>query len=163
MNPQRRIRLRLLLSKRRSGDFRQEEVQMKNSMVTLTREIRESLQGTKIAFLATSSKKGIPNVVPIAAFRVLDYGTMLISDQFFNKTLQNMQENPEIALSWWGEKGGFQIKGTVSVHTNDEIFRQDVAWMKESWPAFVPKSAVFVEITGVYAVKPGPEPGKKIL
>ncbi len=72
-----------------------------------------------------------------------------------------MQENPKIALSWWGDKGGFQIKGTVTIHTNDEIFRQDVAWMKESWPKFVPKSAVLVKITGVYAVKPGPEPGRR--
>jgi uncharacterized protein len=132
-------------------------------MVILTQEIKESLQGTKIMFLATSSKKGIPNVVPIAAFRLLDDGTMLISDQFFNKTLANMQENPAIALSWWGDRGGFQIKGTVTVHTNDEIFRQDIAWMKESWPKFVPKSAVLVKVLGVYAVKPGPEPGKQIL
>ena len=132
-------------------------------MVTLTQEIKESLQGTKTAFLATSSKKGIPNVVPIAAVKLLDDGTMLISDQFFNKTLENMKENPEIALSWWGDKGGFQIKGSVTLHTNDEIFRQNVAWMKEDWPKFVPKSAVKVKITGVYIVKPGPEPGKKIL
>jgi predicted pyridoxine 5'-phosphate oxidase superfamily flavin-nucleotide-binding protein len=133
-------------------------------MVILTPEIKESLQGTKIAFIATSSKKGIPNAVPIAAFRILDdNGTMLISDQFFNKTLKNMQENPEIAFSWWGDKGGFQIKGTVTIHTNDEAFKQNVAWMKETWPKFVPKSAVMVKITGVYAVKPGPEPGKKIL
>lgn len=132
-------------------------------MVTLTEEIKESLRGSKIAFLATSSKNGIPNVVPIAAFKLLDDGTMLISDQFFTKTLQNLVENPAIALSWWGDKGGFQIKGTVTIHTNDEIFRQDVAWMKESWPKFVPKSAVLVKITGVYMVAPGPEPGKKIL
>lgn len=134
-----------------------------DSGVTPTQEIIESLRGTKIAFLATSSEKGIPNVVPIAAFTVRDDGTMLISDQYFNKTLQNMKENPEIALSWWGEKGGFQIKGTVTIHTNDEIFRENVAWMKESWSSFVPKSAVLVKITGVYIVKPGPDPGKKIL
>jgi len=132
-------------------------------MVTLTQEIKESLQGTKTAFLATSSKNGIPNVVPIAAFRVLDDATMLISDQYFNKTLQNIQENPKIALSWWGDKGGFQIKGNVTIHTDDEIFGQNVAWMKESWPKFVPKSAVLVKITDVYIVKPGSEPGKKIL
>jgi predicted pyridoxine 5'-phosphate oxidase superfamily flavin-nucleotide-binding protein len=132
-------------------------------MVRLTQEIEESLREAKTAFLATSSKDGIPNVVPIAAFTVLDDGTMLISDQYFNKTLQNMQENPQIALSWWGSKGGFQIKGTVTIHTNDDIFRQNVAWMKESWPKFVPKSAVLVKITDVYMVKPGPEPGKKIL
>jgi len=136
---------------------------MKNAKIILTQEIKESLQATKIAFLATSSKNGVPNAVPIAAFKVLDDGTMLISDQFFNKTLQNMQENPVIALSWWGDKGGFQIKGTVTIHTNDAIFGQNIAWMKESWPKFVPKSAVLVKITDVYAVKPGPEPGKKIL
>lgn len=132
-------------------------------MVILTEEIKDSLRGTKTAFFASSLKKGIPIVVPIAAFRVLDDGTMLISDQFFNKTLQNMKENKNSALSWWGDKGGFQIKGTVTIHTNDEIFRQNVAWMKEAWPKFVPKSAVIVKITGVYVVKPGPEPGKKIL
>jgi len=132
-------------------------------MVTLTQEIKESLQGSKLAFLATSSGKGIPNVVPIAAFRLRDDGTMLISDQYFNKTLSNMVENPAIALSWWGDKGGFQIKGTVTIHTDDAIFAQNIAWMKESWPKFVPKSAVLVKITGVYAVKPGPEPGKKLL
>jgi len=132
-------------------------------MITLTQEIKESLAGAKIVFLATSSKNSIPNVVPIAAFRLLDEGTMLISDQYFNKTLSNMKENPAIALSWWGEKGGFQIKGTVTVHTDDEIFRQNIAWMKESWPKFAPKSAVLVKITGVYMVKPGPEPGKQIL
>jgi len=136
---------------------------MKNAKIILTQEIKESLQATKIAFLATSSKNGVPNAVPIAAFKVLDDGTMLISDQFFNKTLQNMQENPVIALSWWGDKGGFQIKGTVTIHTDDGIFGQNIAWMKESWPKFVPKSAVLVKITDVYAVKPGPEPGKKIL
>ncbi len=132
-------------------------------MVALTPEIKESLQAAKVAFLATASKNGIPNVVPIAAFKVRDEGTLLISDQYFNKTLANLKQNPEIALSWWGEKGGFQIKGTVTVHTDDEIFRENIAWMKESWPKFSPKSAVLVKITGVYLVKPDPEPGKQVL
>jgi hypothetical protein len=132
-------------------------------MVALTPEIKESLQAAKIAFLATASKAGIPNVVPIAAFKVRDEETLLISDQYFNKTLANLKQNPEIALTWWAEKGGFQIKGTVTVHTDDEIFRENIAWMKASWPKFTPKSAVLVKITGVYIVKPDPEPGKKIL
>jgi len=132
-------------------------------MVLLTHEIEESLRGAKLAFLATSSKDGIPNVVPIAAFTVLDDGTLLISDQYFNKTLQNMQENPQIALSWWSDRGGFQVKGTVTLHADDEVFGQNVAWMKERWPKFVPKSAVLVTITDGYIVKPDPEPGKKIL
>jgi uncharacterized protein len=132
-------------------------------MVTLTEEIRESLAGTKTAFFATSAKNGTPNVVPIGAFKVLDDGTLLVSDQFFNKTLANMKENPKAALSWWGEKGGFQIKGTVTIHTNDEVFKQDVAWMKDLRPNLKPKSAVILKITDVYQVKPGADAGKQIL
>jgi hypothetical protein len=132
-------------------------------MVTLTNEIKESLAATKLAFFATSAKDRTPNVVPIAAFKVLEDGTLLISDQFFNKTLANMKENPKAAISWWGEKGGFQIKGTVTIHTDGEIWRQDLAWMKEIRPNLKPKGAVVLKITDVYTVVPGTEPGKKIL
>ncbi len=132
-------------------------------MVKLTDEIKESLTGTKIVFLATASKEGTPNVVPIGAFKLLDDETLLISDQFFNKTLKNMKENPKIAISYWGEKGGFQIKGSITLHTNDEVFKQDVAWMKELRPNLVPKSAVIMKITEVFIVKAGPDAGKKIL
>jgi predicted pyridoxine 5'-phosphate oxidase superfamily flavin-nucleotide-binding protein len=132
-------------------------------MVKLTDEMKESLTGTKLLFLATSSKNSIPNVVPIGAFKLMDDETLLISDQFFSKTLQNLKENPKVALSWWGEKGGFQLKGPVTLHTNDEVFRQDVAWMKELRPNLVPKSAVIVKIAEVYQIKAGAEAGKKIL
>jgi predicted pyridoxine 5'-phosphate oxidase superfamily flavin-nucleotide-binding protein len=132
-------------------------------MVQLTEEIRESLAATKLAFFATSAQDRTPNVVPIAAFRVLDDARLLISDQFFTKTLANMKENPKAAITWWGEKGGFQIKGTVTIHTDGEIWRQDVAWMKELRPSLKPKGAVVMTITDVYAIVPGTEPGKKIL
>ena len=132
-------------------------------MVKLTDEIKESLTGTKIVFLATASKEGTPNVVPIGAFKLLDDETLLISDQFFNKTLKNLKENPKIAISYWGEKGGFQIKGSITLHTNDEVFKQDVAWMKELRPNLVPKSAVIMKITEVFIIKAGPDAGKKIV
>ena len=132
-------------------------------MVQLTDEIRTSLDGTRLVFLATASKGGRPNVVPIGAFKLLDDETLLISDQFFSKTLANMRENPQVAVSFWGEKGGFQLKGTVTVHTDDDVFAQNVAWMKELRPALVPKSAVVMTVTDVYTVKAGPDAGKKIL
>lgn len=132
-------------------------------MVTLTSEIKESLAAAKIAFFATSANDRTPNVVPIGAFKVLDDTSLLISDQFFNKTLANMKVNPKASLVWWGEKGGFQIKGDITIHTSGEIWQQDVAWLKEIRPNLKPKGAVVMKITGVYTVVPGAEPGKKIL
>jgi hypothetical protein len=133
------------------------------AMVKVTEEIKESLKGTKIAFLATASKDGAPNVVPIGAFKFLDNETLLISDQFFNKTLKNLQENPRISLVWWGEKGGFQVKADITIHTEGEVFRQNVEWVRGIKETLRPKSAVVGKITDVYLIKSGPDAGKKIL
>ena len=132
-------------------------------MVQVTEEIKESLKGTKITYLSTAAKDGTPNVVPIGAIKFLDDETLLISDQFFLKTLKNLQENPKIALAWWGEKGGFQIKADITIHTDGEIFRQNVEWVHSLRATLHPKSAIVAKITGVYIVKGGPDAGKKIL
>lgn len=132
-------------------------------MAMVTEEIKESLGSVKVAYLATAAQDGTPNVVPIGAFKLLDDETLLISDQFFNKTLKNLQENPKIALTWWGKKDGFQIKADVTIHTDDEIFRQDVEWVRGIKDTLMPKSAIIGKITDVYIVKNGAEAGKKII
>ncbi len=133
-------------------------------MVKVTEDIKESLKAVQLAFLATAAKDGTPNVVPIGAVKSLDDETLLISDQFFGKTLKNMEENPRIALSWWNKKtGGFQIKGDVTIHTDDEVFEQDVEWMHSIMDTINPKSAIVCKITSVYIVEAGPDAGKKIL
>ena len=132
-------------------------------MAPVTGEVKESLKSAKIAFLATASKDGIPNVVPIGAFKLLDDETMLIYDQFFLKTLANLKENPKTSLAWWGEKGGFQVKADITLHTDGEIFRQNVEWVRGIKETLNPKSAIVGKITGVYIVKSGPDAGKKIL
>ncbi|MDD4136656.1 MAG: pyridoxamine 5'-phosphate oxidase family protein [Methanoregula sp.] len=132
-------------------------------MVKLTDEIKESLTGTTVFFLATSSKDSRPNVVPIGAFKLLDDETALISDQFFSKTIKNLKENPQVAVSWWGSKGGFQLKGPVTIHTSGAIFEQDVAWVKTIRADLMPKSAVVMKITDIYQLKPGADAGKKLL
>lgn len=132
-------------------------------MIKVTEEVMESLKATKVAYLSTTSRDGIPNVVPIGAVKFLDDETLLISDQYFNKTLKNLRENPKIALAWWGEKGGFQIKGDITIYTEGEIFRQDIEWVHSINPKLQPKSAIVAKITGVYVVKGGADAGKQIL
>ncbi len=132
-------------------------------MVKLTNDIKDTLAATKHIWLATASKDGEPNVVVIGAFKLLDDESLLISDQFFMKTLANLKENTKVAVSWWGDKGGYQIKGTAAVYTSGPVFEDNVEWMKAKWPRYVPKGAVVVKITGAYVLKAGPDAGKKIL
>jgi predicted pyridoxine 5'-phosphate oxidase superfamily flavin-nucleotide-binding protein len=132
-------------------------------MVTLTDDIKVSLSSTKLAWLATAANDGTPNVIVIGAFRLQDDESLLISDQFFLKTIHNLNENSKVAVSWWGEKGGYQIKGLASIHKDGPIFKENLEWMKVKWPNYVPKTAVVVKITDVYMLKGGPDAGKKIL
>lgn len=132
-------------------------------MAKVTNEIKESLKATKIAYLATATKDGVPNVVPIAAVTFLDDETLLISDQYFGKTLNNLKENPKISLTWWGDKDGFQIKADITIHTDDDIFRENVRWVKSIKDTLNPKSAIVAKITAVYAVKSGADAGKQIV
>ncbi|MBN1474354.1 MAG: pyridoxamine 5'-phosphate oxidase family protein [Syntrophaceae bacterium] len=132
-------------------------------MIKVTEEIKESMKSTKIVYLSTATKDGVPNVVPIGMVKFLDDETLLISDQYFDKTLKNLKENPKIALAWWGEKDGFQLKADITIHTDDEIFRKNVEWVHRIKDTLNPKSAIVGKITGVYIVKGGPDTGKKIL
>jgi len=132
-------------------------------MIKVTSEIKESLQAAKLAYLSTASPDGTPNVVPIGAVKFLDDETILISDQYFGKTLRNLRENPKIALAWWGEKEGYQVKADITIHTEGEIFRQNVEWVKSLKATLNPKSAIVGKITSAYIVKAGPDAGKQIL
>ena len=132
-------------------------------MVKLTSDIKDTLAATRHVWLATATKDGTPNAVVIGSFKLLDDETMLISDQFFLKTAKNLEENPKVAVSWWGDKGGYQIKGTATVEKSGKVFEDDVAWIKEKYPRFTVKGAVVVKITDAYVLKAGPDAGKKLL
>ncbi len=54
--------------------------------------------------------------------------------QYFLKTLANLEEDPKVAVSWWGGRGCFQIKGTAAVHTSGPVFKDNVEWMKVERP-----------------------------
>jgi hypothetical protein len=132
-------------------------------MVKLTQQIKDTLTMGTVYFFATSSKAGIPNAVPIKALKVLDDETILVSDQYFGKTLKNLEENPHVAITYWGDKGGYQIKGTATLHRGDKVFDDDVAWVHTFAPNLNPKSAVVIKVTDVFQVKGGPDAGKKLL
>lgn len=53
-----------------------------------------SLQGVIAAVIATSSIQGIPNVTYISQVYYVDEKHVALSQQFFNKTIRNICENP---------------------------------------------------------------------
>lgn len=133
-------------------------------MSKLTENVKKVISATKIFPVATASKDGVPNVVPFAFIKVLDEDTILLADNFMNKSLQNLEENPHLAICVWDTESSqsYQIKGEVSIIKSGQIFEETVTWVKQAMPELSPKSALLMKVTNVYICQPGPDLGKEI-
>lgn len=135
-------------------------------MAQMTDRMKELFDNVGTAVLATATTDGGPNAVPVGAKKILDDETILISDQFFNKTLANLQANPTVAVSFWEGKEGYQLKGTATIETSGKRFEETAKWIEErSAKAGFPlksKGAVIIKIEEIYGLAPGPGAGKKL-
>jgi len=134
-------------------------------MVSLTAEMKAAFGKMKIFPIATATKDGIPNVVPIGVVELVSDDTIWITDNFMHKTLENLQANPHIALYVWGPeiKGCFQVKGHATVKTSGRDFEEMKAKINKKNPALPARSLIIVKITEVFECQPGPNAGNKLL
>ena len=138
---------------------------MVSTMVKLTEEIKTAFSKVKTFPVATASKDGIPNVVPMGFCRLMDDETIWIADNFMLKSLANLKENPHIAIYLWGpDTGGcFQIKGEADVIDSGEKFEEMRSIVHAAKPGLPAKTLIEVKISEVFQCSPGPGAGKKLL
>lgn len=134
-------------------------------MVALTAEMKDLFSKVKLFPVATASKKGIPNVVPIAFVSLVKDDTIWLADNFMQKTLANVKENPHIAVYLYDSdaKKCFQVKGTVEVKTSGADYDKMKKMVQEKKPGLPAKSLLIMKITDVFECMPGPTAGKKLL
>jgi len=135
-------------------------------MAQIPEKVKELFKKQQTFVIATSSKDGIPNAVPMGTVKMLDDETIVISNQFWKKTLQNLNENPELAITFWEGFKGYQIKGNCELMTEGKVFEETAAWTKEVGKKLgmplISKGVALIKVKEVYSVTPGPEAGKKL-
>jgi predicted pyridoxine 5'-phosphate oxidase superfamily flavin-nucleotide-binding protein len=134
-------------------------------MVALTGEMKELFAKIKLFPVATASKKGVPHVTPIAFVSLVRDDTIWLADNFMNKTLSNVRENPFIALYLYDadSRKCCQIHGRVDVKTSGADYEKMKKMVLEKKPGLPAKSLLVVAITEVYDCMPAPGAGKKVL
>lgn len=134
-------------------------------MVTLTPEMKETFARNKLFPVATASKKGIPNVAPIAFVVMVDDETLWLADNFMHKTLTNVKENPHAAVYIYDAdlKKCFQIKGSIEIKTAGPDYEKMKKMVHDKKPGLPAKSLLVMKITEVFECNPGPHAGKKLL
>jgi len=136
-------------------------------MVKLTSEMKNDLSKVKIFPLATSSGSGEPNVVPIGMLLLQDDDeTVWIIDNFMQKSLQNVNENPSVSFCIWSPEteGAYQVKGKImKIETSGPDYEKARDFAKNKKKELPAKTLLKMKITSVYSVKPGPTAGAKLL
>lgn len=91
------------------------------------------LLNSNFVHLATSSRDGKPNVVPVGLCRAISDHELLIVDVYFKKTRRNLKENSEVAIAVEAleELRAYQLKGEAKIFTQGEFYERAMEIMKE--------------------------------
>jgi len=136
-------------------------------MAKMTDRMKELFEKVSPVVLATATRDGIPNAVPVGAKKIIDDETILLSDQFFNKTLDNMKKNPKVSVTFWEGHEGYQLKGTIVIETSGKRYEETAKWIEDLGNAagfpLRSKGIVILKIEEIYGVTPGAGAGKLLV
>nr|CBH37986.1 hypothetical protein, pyridoxamine 5'-phosphate oxidase family [uncultured archaeon]CBH39914.1 hypothetical protein, pyridoxamine 5'-phosphate oxidase family [uncultured archaeon] len=100
--------------------------------MVMNEEIKQMLD-ENIVYLATASKEGKPNVVPIGLVHAISDNEVLIGDAWFKKTRKNLEENAQVAISFTDFRrwGSYQLKGKAKIYKSGDIYEKALDIMKK--------------------------------
>ena len=135
-------------------------------MAVMSAEVQELFKEVSDVVFSTASTDAQPNSCIVGMKSVIDDETIYLSDQFFKKTLANVQANPKVAVVFWQGVTAYELHGTATyVNSGDEFERQkawvDAAFEKMGMPTKA-KGGCIVHIDAVFISSPGPHAGEQI-
>jgi len=100
------------------------------------------------AIFTTVSPDGTPNSIYVTCLALYDDRTVLIADNYFDKTRRNILDGSTGALLYITEDSKtVQIKGSLSYHTDGPLFEHMKSWNPEKHPG---NAAVALTIDEAY-------------
>ncbi len=111
--------------------------------------------------LATYGEKCGVHVVPVSSLRVVDEKIVLVN-YFLGQTLQNIENNPKVALSAWKGLIGYQFKVEARYETSGKLFTEITEWIKATLPEREVKGILILTPTKITNISAGPEAGKEV-
>lgn len=133
-------------------------------MVSIPQAVQDFLPG-KLAWVATASRDGLPNVTPKGTLKLLDDQHVVFADLFSLKTRKNLEENTKVAVTVVDTTTlkGYQLKGTAEVLSSGPLVDKTSEELKASPKAMPPvRYVVKITVESVFDQSVGPEAGKQI-
>lgn len=135
-------------------------------MAVMSAEVQELFKNVKNVAFSTATPDAQPNTCIVAMKAILDDETVYLSDQFFKKTLANLQANPKVAIAFWEGNDAFVLHGTATYVNEGELFESQKAWVDAAFEKMgLPikaKGGCVVKVEAVFTSAPGPTAGDQI-
>ena len=114
----------------------------------------------------TARADGQPNSCIVGMKALIDDETVYLSDQFFKKTLANVQANSKVAILFWKGVEAYELHGTARYVNEGPEFEAQKAWVDAAFEQMgqpiKAKGGCFVHVDAVFTSAPGPMAGDKI-
>lgn len=133
-------------------------------MVSIPKYVQDFLPG-KLAWVATVSSDGQPNVTPKGTLKMLDDQHVVFADLFSLKTRKNLEENKNVAVTVVDTvtNKGYQLKGTAEVISSGALFEETGKQLSEAKKGLPPMHHVVkITVEAVFDQSVGPDAGKQI-
>jgi predicted pyridoxine 5'-phosphate oxidase superfamily flavin-nucleotide-binding protein len=121
-------------------------------MAKLPKEVKTAIDKATTVCVATTGSDAVPNVVFVSYLKYQDDETIVIADNKFGKTRENLNNNPKIAFVVLDAetKKAYQIKGAVKFFLEGEKYQSVVDWVHVKHPQTTPKAALYVNVEEVH-------------
>lgn len=130
----------------------------------IPQDIQKIMNEDKAFAFATASHSGIPNINMIGIKKIEDDETVLLADNYFDKTLSNLKENSKAALltKKAEEKKWYQLKGTCQYVNKGQKYEEFKKWVKAKKDTLPAKGMVIFTVEQIFNTTAGPNAGKPI-
>jgi len=114
----------------------------------LTQEMKDLIALQRLAYVATVSPDGTPNLSPKGTLTVWDDQHLLFADIRSPQTRRNLQHNPAVEVNVVDplRRKGFRFKGTATVYADGEPFAAFVAFFRQRGVVIPIRAVVCVRV-----------------
>ncbi len=121
-------------------------------MAKLREEVKTAIDKAANVCVATTDASAVANVVYVSYLKYQDDETIIIADNKFGKTRQNLKTNSKLSFVVLDTdtKKSYQVKGTVTSYSEGEKHQLVVDWVHVKHPQTTPFSALYLEVKEVF-------------
>ena len=135
-------------------------------VVYVSEDVRETFTKQRVIPLATSSKDGVPNVIYVGMWWWEDDETLCVANNYLNKTLSNIHENPKVSfISYVREEGksaSYQIKCSTEEQHEGDLYEKMRKVATERERPLPGRSVIVCKVDAVYQGPGGRGAGDKL-